>query len=248
MKAVFCLLILFASVNLARAGFAGPPPFTNDSPLQSGTDGIYQAIASGTNLTGVFSFVISNGIQTSTQTRTINSWVFFVDGNIVQGSVTAAISRGRLAGVLNAGASNLLTNDDGSVTLPAAFVVPGNAASGEFSGSFQYNSSLGIFEGKGSLEGAPPRTDQLVFIDEPQAAVISNGTVVTPATTPVTVTPITIEGSTFDRTRFRFNGTRVFTGTPPATVTATPPPAADTNDTTATGTTGTGTTTISTSQ
>ncbi len=33
MKAVFCLLILFASVNLARAGFAGPPPFTNDSPL-----------------------------------------------------------------------------------------------------------------------------------------------------------------------------------------------------------------------
>ena len=106
MKAVFCLLILLASVNLARAGdFAGPPPFTNDSPLQSGTDGIYQAIASGTNLTGVFSFVISNGIQTSTQTRTINSWVFFVDGNIVQGSVTAAISRGRLAGVLNAGTS-----------------------------------------------------------------------------------------------------------------------------------------------
>ena len=36
MKAVFCLLILLASVNLARAGdFPGPPPFTNDSPLQS---------------------------------------------------------------------------------------------------------------------------------------------------------------------------------------------------------------------
>ena len=94
MKAALSLLVLVATISLARAGeFAGPPPFTNDSPLQSGTDGTYQAIISGTNVTGVFSFVISGGLQTSDQSATINSWVFFVDGNIFRGSVVAAISR-----------------------------------------------------------------------------------------------------------------------------------------------------------
>ena len=81
MKAAFSLLVLVATISLARAGsFAGPPPFTNGSPLQSGTDGTYQAVASGTNLTGVFSFVISGGIQTSDSNAVINSWVFFIDG------------------------------------------------------------------------------------------------------------------------------------------------------------------------
>ena len=108
MKAALSLLVLVATINLARAGeFAGPPPFTNDSPLQSGTDGTYQAIVSGTNITGVFSFVISGGLQTSDQSATINSWVFFVDGNIFQGSVTAAISRGKVAGILNGGVTRV---------------------------------------------------------------------------------------------------------------------------------------------
>ena len=95
MKAASSLLILIATIGLARAGsFAGAPPFTNNSPLLSGMDGIYQAVASGTNLTGVFSFQISGGVQTPTQNVTLNSWVFFVDGNVIQGSVAAAISQG----------------------------------------------------------------------------------------------------------------------------------------------------------
>ena len=68
MKAASSLLILIATISLARAGYGilvGRPPFTNSSPLQSGTDGIYQAIASGVNLTGVFSFQIVNGVQTA---------------------------------------------------------------------------------------------------------------------------------------------------------------------------------------
>ena len=77
MKAASSLLILIATIGLARAGsfqpaalaMAGPPPFTNESPLLSGMDGIYQAIASGVNLTGVFSFQIVDGIQTSTSER-----------------------------------------------------------------------------------------------------------------------------------------------------------------------------------
>ena len=186
MKAASSLLILIATISLARAG-VGRPPFTNSSPLQSGTDGIYQAIASGVNLTGVFSFQIVNGVQTPTQNVTLNSWVFFVDGNVLQGSVAAAISQGRVAGVLNAGTANLPTNDDGSVTLPTAFIIPGNAASGRFSGHISYSSDLGAFGGDGILSGTPDRVDQLIFIDSPQPSVVSNGTVITPATEPVTV-------------------------------------------------------------
>jgi hypothetical protein len=221
MKAALSLLVLVATMNLTRAGeFAGPPPFTNDSPLQSGTDGTYQAIASGTNLTGVFSFVISGGLQTSDQNATINSWAFFVDGNIFQGSVTAAISRGKVAGVLNGEVTSqgVTTGEDGSLTLPTAFVVSGDAASGEFSGSIGLNSPLGVFEGKGSLEGTPGRVDQLVFINEPTETVVSNGIVIPGNTNTVTVTNITIPAGNFPLTKFRFNGTRVSItpATPPA--------------------------------
>ena len=132
------LLVLVATMNLARAGeFAGPPPFTNGFTLQSGTDGTYQAIASGSrdaNLTGVFSFVIKGGLQTSDQSATINGWVFFVEGNIFQGSVTAAISRGSVIGVLNGGVTfrGVTTGEDGTLSLPTAFVVSGDVGSGEF--------------------------------------------------------------------------------------------------------------------
>jgi hypothetical protein len=238
MKAALSLLILIATINLARAGdFAGPPPFTNESPLQSGTDGTYQAIASGRNLTGVFSFVISGGIQTSTQSVTLNSWVFFVDGNVLQGSVSAAISQGRVAGVLNAGTANLPTNEDGSVTLPTAFIIPGNAASGEFSGGIWYNSPLGAISGDGVLSGTPRRVDQLIVIIDP--ATLPANAIIDTNFTPVTTIPIIIEGSSFARTEFDFQGTRV--STTPATTTTTgaaptPPPTGTTTPTTTTTT------------
>ena len=127
MKAAFSLLVLLVTINLARAG-VGPPPFKNGSPLQSGTDGTYQAVAEGVNLTGVFSFVISNGIQTSDQSPIINGWVFFVDGNIFQGSVVAAIAEDDVAGILNGEVTSrgVPTGTNGIVTLPTAFIIPGD--------------------------------------------------------------------------------------------------------------------------
>jgi hypothetical protein len=234
MKAAFSLLVLIATMNLARAGgFAGPPPFTNDSPLQTGTDGTYQAIASGVNLTGVFSFVISGGIQTSDQSATINGWVFFVDGNIFQGSVVAAISRGKVAGILDGGTTTLPFENGEPLELPSAFVIPGNTASGEFSGSISLNSPLGVFEGKGSLQGTPPRQDQLIFITDPTVTtVVQTGTTTTTTTSPSTtfqpVFPINIPGTGIAETSFRFNGTRVSTtpATPPAAPAPSPSPAA----------------------
>jgi hypothetical protein len=239
MKAALPLLALIATINLARAGaFAGPPPFTNESPLLSGMDGTYQAIAEGVNLTGVFSFVIKGGIQTSDQSVTINGWVFFVDGNIFQGSVVAAISQTTVAGVLNGQASQSLpTGPNGSVTLPTAFIVTGDTASGDFRGHISLHSPEGAFGGDGTLQGAPARVDQLVFISQPtQAVVDANGNVVVPSTDAVTVTDITIKAGTLGENRFTFQGTRVST-----TPAAAPSPTASPTPTT--GTTSTGTTT-----
>ena len=186
MKAAFCLLCLIATMNFAFA-FAGPPPFTNGSPLITGTDGTYQATASGVNFTGVFSFVIKGGLQTSTSSAVINSWVFFIDGDIVQGQVVAAIDREHVVGVLSGGAAggaarSLATGSNGAVTLPAAFIVPGNAASGEFRGSISLNNPYGSFRGSGTLKGAPTRTDQLIVITEPQSSVVSSGGAIVPGT------------------------------------------------------------------
>ncbi len=227
MKAAFSLLVLIATINLARAS-AGPPPFTNQSPLLSGTDGTYQAVASGVNLTGVFSFVISGGLQTSDQSTTINGWVFFVDGNIFQGSVVAAISQSKVVGILNGGATTLPFETGEPLTLPSAFVVPGNTASGEFSGHIALKSPEGAFGGDGSLEGTPERTDQLVFITDPTVTeVVQTGTTTTTTTSPSTnfqpVFPIVIPGTGIAKTRFEFHGTRV--SITPATPPAAPAPA-----------------------
>jgi hypothetical protein len=245
MKVALPLLALIATINLARAGaFAGPPPFTNGSPLQSGTDGTYQAIAEGVNLTGVFSFVIKGGIQTSDQSATINGWVFFVDGNIFQGSVVAAIAEDDVAGVLNGRTTTLPFETGESLTLPSAFVIPGNTASGEFSGSIDLNSPLAVFEGKGTLQGTPARQDQLIFITDPTVTtVVQTGTTTTTTTSPSTnfqaVFPINIPPTGIAETRFRFEGTRVST-TPAAAPSPTPSPTPTTTGTTTTGTTTSG--------
>ena len=64
MKIPAALLILIVASEYLHAS-AGPPPFTNGSPLVSGVDGSYQATARGRNLTGVFRFTYSGGRQTS---------------------------------------------------------------------------------------------------------------------------------------------------------------------------------------
>ena len=168
MKAALSLLVLIATINLARAS-AGPPPFTNGSPLTTGTDGTYQAVAEGVNLTGVFSFVISSGLQTSDQSATINGWVFFLDGNILQGSVLAAISEDDVVGILNGvgTTATIPTDTNGTVTLPTAIIIPSTTANGEFSGSISLNNPLAVFEGTGTLRGTPERTDQLLVIGLP---------------------------------------------------------------------------------
>jgi len=204
MKSAFSLLVLIATIGLAHAGgFGGPPPFTNGSPLQSGTDGVYQAVASATNVTGLFSFSIVGGVQTST--AAVNKWVFFVDGNILSGVVNANVSNDTVTGILDSGLSGgFATDADGNVTLPAVFLIPGNSASGFFEGGIDLNSPIAAFSGDGTLQGTPTRTDQIIFIS---AAVAGDP----PIPASVTVTPVTIPGSAFEITEFKFRGTRLTT-------------------------------------
>jgi len=209
-RSIAFLLLAFSATTVHAGSFGGPPPFKNGSPLQSGTDGVYQAVASATNLTGLFSWTISDGVQTAGQTN--NSWIFFVDGEILSGTTAANISEDKVAGILDAGFSNgIAQTSNGTLTLPYVFVVPGNAGSGDFSGKIDLKSPTASFNGDGKLSGTPARTDQIVYI------MGGNSTI----GTHVEVTPITIPGSSLGIVPFKFRGSRLSLSTT-TTATATP--------------------------
>ncbi|GAT33937.1 hypothetical protein TSACC_22358 [Terrimicrobium sacchariphilum] len=207
-------ILLFSalvSVGTVKAGsFGGPPPFTNGSPLPTGTDGLYQGVATGTNLTGLFTFEISGGSQTST-TRN-NTWVFFVDGNILSGGTQANISQGKVTGILDSSAQRSLTGDGGTIQGSVAYIVPGNAATGYFKGDIDLGSPVGSFSGYGKVSGTPARTDQLVYIMDLSGVSITATGSSTVIIDPVTVTTINVPGSSLPESRFNFRGTRLRTG------------------------------------
>jgi hypothetical protein len=94
-------------------GFGGPGPFRNNSPLPTGTDGLYNASMRGDNLAGIFRFSITNGSQggdVTTPNPTVlggvystrtNSWVAWYEGIVYRGLTDAAIIDGNVAGVLD---------------------------------------------------------------------------------------------------------------------------------------------------
>jgi hypothetical protein len=136
------LVFLTGIVHLYAS--AGPPPFTNGSPLVSGVDGSYQATARGRNLTGVFRFTYVNGVQTSSPrlptgntvpnllTDPYNDYVFFVEGKVYRGLVQANVNVGSVAGVLDNGAFNV---PGGSSVTPTPTVSPSPTASSTVSPS-----------------------------------------------------------------------------------------------------------------
>jgi hypothetical protein len=119
MKIAASFLVFLTGVVHVYAS-AGPPPFTNGSPLVSGVDGSYQATARGRNLTGVFRFTYANGVQTSSPrlptgntvpnllTDPYNDYVFFVEGKVYRGLVQANVNVSSVAGVLDNGGFNVL--------------------------------------------------------------------------------------------------------------------------------------------
>jgi hypothetical protein len=178
--------------------------------LPTGTDGVYSAVANGTNLTGLFSFSIRGGVQTEGSRG--NSWVFFVDGQTLRGTTSANAANGKVVGILDSGLSTGITGgEDGNVTLPAIIYIPGNSGNGYFQGKMDMNSPTGYFDGKGEISGLPARTDQIITVSQATTGglIPGNGTV------QVTVTPINIPASDQENVDFKFRGSRLSTTTNP---------------------------------
>jgi hypothetical protein len=222
------VLLSLAATAVSHAGsFGGPGPWSDQSPLQSGIDGSYQATARGTNLTGVFRFAYENNVQSPNPAA--NLYSFFVDGQVVTGGVTAAINGKNLAGVLGGQDFSVPTNNSGSTELPLVFIVRGNRANGQFQGQVNFEDPMAAFNGNGKVTPAPVETNTVILIqtnnlNDSLVIVDSNSSL---ASQDVTVTPFVIPGSSIPPTDFTFEGVRtsVFAQAT-GTVTTTPSPSA----------------------
>lgn len=173
-KTIVSSLFLAVTASGVMAGsFGGPPPFTNLSPLQSGIDGSYQATARGSNVTGVIRFAYQNGVQSPIASA--NNYVFFVNGVVVNGSVTASITGQQLAGVMGGQDFTVPTNTEGGVDLPAVFVVRGNRASGTFNGQIDLTDRQSYFSGSGSMIGSGPERVTFIGISEVTTGLVPPG-------------------------------------------------------------------------
>lgn len=207
---VLCAFSLLAAASASFAGsFGGPGPWSDQSPLQSGIDGSYQATARGINLTGIFRFAYQNGVQSPISTA--NMYSFFVDGQVVTGGVVAAINGKNLAGVLGGQDFTVPTNNTGSAEMPLVFIVRGNRANGQFNGQMNLEDPMAAFNGNGKVSPAPLETNTVVLIQtnnfnssiilvDSNSSLGQNGG--------VTVTPFVIPGSSIPDTDFTFEGVR----------------------------------------
>jgi hypothetical protein len=206
---VLCAFSLLAAASASFAGsFGGPGPWSDQSPLQSGIDGSYQATARGTNLTGVFRFAYENNVQSPNATA--KQYSFFVNGQVVTGGVTAAINGKNLAGVLGGQDFTVPTNNSGSTELPLVFIVRGNRANGQFEGQMNLEDPMAAFNGKGKVTPAPVETNTVILI---QTNNLNDAIIVVDSnsglnTQDVTVTPFVIPGSSIPETDFTFEGVR----------------------------------------
>jgi hypothetical protein len=222
MKTAAALLVLLVAALNAQAS-AGPPPFTNGSPLITGVDGSYQATARGKNLTGVFRFTYQNGSQTSSPqlptgdsvgnllTDPYNDYVFFVEGLVFRGLVQANINTSSIAGVLDNGSANVAIFGSNAAGLGIE-----EFTSGFFNGCMDQNSPFASFHGTGEVT---VNTKQEVVIREEQVLVEGTGTSVDnpPVFNTVPVTEEVIAPSSV--VKFKFRGVRNATGTTSTTTT-----------------------------
>lgn len=169
MKFLAGSLALFAVLSSAHAGgFGGPPPFTNGSPLTSGTDGSYQASARGNNTSGIIRFRMSGGNQTFAG----NDYIFFSEGLVFTGSTQASIMKSKISGILG-----------------TSFPVTGHTLRGFFSASLDQNSAFGSFSGKGDVITANGQvTRTTTSTTTPRVVKNGDGTTTTILTAPVVVT------------------------------------------------------------
>ena len=230
MKIPAALLILIVASEYLHAS-AGPPPFTNGSPLVSGVDGSYQATARGRNLTGVFRFNYAAGRQTSNPqlptgtvasllTDPYNDYVFFVEGRVYRGLVQANINVDSIAGVLDNGGANVpnFGGESSSAPTPSASATaspsPGTSPSPTPSTPQTVTqTSLQLFSFmNGFFHGTIDQTS-------PYASFHGKGEVTVTRFTDTEDGAFGITGSS--EVKFKFSGVRNATGTTTSTTTTT---------------------------
>jgi hypothetical protein len=233
----FVLFSLAFAATLAQGLAFGPAPFRNGSPLLTGTDGVYQAVASGANLTGIFTWAMSGGVQLSSANN--NSWVFFVDGNVVRGSTVANVSNNSISGILDPNVDFQIPLDAGDKPiLPFIRIIPSTSSQGRFSGTINLKSPTAAFSGNGLLQNVGNRTFQVLYISESTSEnppVYETSTIITQGNTTTTITgglpTFTLNATTVPPapTTFTFRGTRLSTsfgaGIPVRSTAAEPTPA-----------------------
>jgi hypothetical protein len=208
---------LFFSTIASHAGnMFGPAPFRNGSPLVTGVDGTYQATARSENVTGIFRFAYAGGSQTANARQ--NSWVFFVNGQVLRGTVEAALDNSSLSGILDSESSGITRDSNGAITLPIYIFSGANSAAGSFQGNLNLKSPSGAFSGAGQLLPTPGTTNQLTTIFQESF--------VNPVTGDVSLGPIestnityTNSGGSMVPVNFKFRGVRTSTS---STAVATP--------------------------
>jgi len=208
-------VLIFSSLCAHAGNMFGPAPFRNGSPLVSGVDGTYQATARAENVTGIFRFAYSGGSQTTAPAQ--NSWIFFVNGYVCKGSVTANINESMLDGILDkdAGIGGFSANSAGGnsstkITLPYVSIIePGNSASGTFTGKLNSKSPAGAFNGSGVLTPSQAGNNTVIAISDstttdPFGNVVTSGVTSSNSTYP-------IPAGEAPATNFKFRGVRLST-------------------------------------
>jgi len=167
---VLSILVGFAvsSVVALAGSFGGPAPFSDGSPLSSGTDGVYQATARGVNATGVISFAYSGGSQTTFAPQ--NDWSFFVEGQVVEGATTATISDGNIDGILDGTSVNLNEDAEGQIQFPLVFISAPNTGSGTFTADLDFSDATSQFTGDGVLTPAAPNVTEITIVNTVQGS------------------------------------------------------------------------------
>jgi len=205
MKSFVLLSALLVSVSGALAG-GGGGPFSDYSPLQTGIDGTYQATARGANLTGIIKFAYNGGSQT--QSPTENNWIFFVGGQIITGSTSAALDDNTVTGILDSQAlGSLGGNGDGTIDLPQVIVNNGTSSAGTFEGTIDQNKVGAPFSGEGAVVPSPASTNQIISI----SGVDITDTNFSIQDITVSTTTITNAAGTIPATAFTFSGYRTST-------------------------------------
>jgi len=163
------LLLAVASVH--AGGFGGPRPFTDQSPLTTGVDGAYTAIARGNNLSGVIRWNYASNRQTTgtpvfllngVLSDVYNEYVMFVNGLAYRGLDAVAINGPTISGVLDNGGVVVPNSSDSSDTSDGLTVL--TFLSGYFNGNADLNSPEFWMKGDGKVQTWTTSTDSTTSV------------------------------------------------------------------------------------